>query len=467
MTDSTLKNALYRTLRGKPTPLFIFEDRAIPAASVWSGTRQWLNAMRTAGLDRGDRVVLALEPSPEWLMVALACLWDGYTLALACPGERPADAASSVQARLTISRRRNKPDRAGLPPKRFALDTPSTPPSERVALLLRTSGTTGEPRWIALSEANITAVLESHAPILADRPRTVLSVLPWHHAFGLVIDLLPAILGECTIVRDLSSGRDPEALLRLARQYECTSLSLVPMQVRALMRTNAGQALLRSLDSGTVGGAPVDAETAAFLGTTNLRPGYGLTEAGPGIALGTPGNWIAGAIGTPVGAEVGCETTIDAAGQLHFRGPNACLGEFENGILVPAPSGWRPTGDVVEPTADGSLRFLGRIDDDFKLGNGKMVRAAAAERALRRALPLIDVAVIPDGPDHIAVHATADEAAPRPKPDDIRAAIGPLGSRVRRVTMLASSDMPRTPKGAIDRRALANLELTEPIALAA
>jgi acyl-CoA synthetase (AMP-forming)/AMP-acid ligase II len=73
------------------------------------------------------------------------------------------------------------------------------------------------------------------------------------------------------------------------------------MQVRRLSEARGGMDLLRALRGGVVGGAPVDAELAALLAETRLRVGYGQTEAAPGVCLGAPGDWRAGAIGQPVG----------------------------------------------------------------------------------------------------------------------------------------------------------------------
>lgn len=451
MLHDSIKSTLYHALRERPLPLFVFEDRIIPAASVWTGARRWVALFRDAGLTPGQRVVLALDPGPAWLMVAVACLWEGLPLALACPQECPHDAAASTDARAIIAPGINEPDHHSGPPSTLALRSTSTEPTPQVSLLLRTSGTSGEPRWIALSETNILAVLQSHRHLADKRDGAHLSILPWHHAFGLIIDLIPQALAQRTIVRDPSAGRDANSILRLARQYDCTTTSLVPLQVRRLAASPEGVSLLRSLEAGIVGGAAVDGHTADLLATTRLRVGYGQTEASPGIALGAPGDWSTGCLGSPLG----CETSIDADGQLWFRGANACLGEFEDGVLLPAPDGWRATGDIVERAPDGTLRYLGRVDDDFKLGNGRMVRVAPLERRLVARLGLLDAVVVtPDG-DRLAL-CLVTGGGPRPLADDAIACLGQLGSLVSTIAVRTPDSLPRTPKGAIDRARLAS-----------
>ena len=458
MLHDSIKSTLYHALRECPLPLFVFEDRIIPAASVWTGARRWVRLFRDAGLEPGERVVLALDPSPAWLMVAVACLWEGLPLALACPQECPHDAANSTDARAIIAPAINTPDHHSGPPATLALRRTGTAPTPQVTLLMRTSGTSGEPRWIALSDTSIMAVLKSHAHLAEPRDGAHLSILPWHHAFGLIIDLVQQALARRTIVRDPSGGRDANSILRLARQYDCTTTGLVPLQVRRLVARPEGAAYLRSLEAGIVGGAAVDAATADLLAGTRLRVGYGQTEASPGIALGEPGHWSQGHLGRPLG----CDIRIDHRGELWFQGDNACLGEFEDGALLPAAAGWRSTGDLVERQPDGSLRFTGRIDDDFKLGNGRMVRVGAIEQRLVQRLGLLEAAVVsPDG-DRLALCLVTDNAH-RPSADDAIDCLGPLGPLVSTIAVRTPEQMPRTAKGALNRAALASeLRLTIP-----
>ena len=154
---------------------------------------------------------------------------------------------------------------------------------------------------MALSDANLHAVLSSHLPLLGLEGARVLSILPWTHAFGLIIDLLPALLAGGVVVRDPAGGRDPRSMADLLRRERITHLSGVPLAYRRLVEYTGDDSLLRQLRGGVVGGAAVTPSLAELLAGTHLRVGYGLTEASPGLSLGRPGEWVPYALGLPVG----------------------------------------------------------------------------------------------------------------------------------------------------------------------
>ena len=84
--QSNIRQILWDRLRLRGDPVFVFDVTTIPAASIWAGSRLWLNAAREAGLEPLDPVVLALPPSPAFLQVVVASLWDGWALTLVEPG---------------------------------------------------------------------------------------------------------------------------------------------------------------------------------------------------------------------------------------------------------------------------------------------------------------------------------------------------------------------------------------------
>lgn len=453
-------------LRGSAVPLLVMPRGLTTAASTWAGARLWMLALREAGLVPGDRIVCALPPGAGFLALLVACLWDGYAFAPVPAGEALAPLLETLDARLAVT----------TPPHDAAADgadvahvahvaeagQPALPlPALRTArggavpdvrLLLRTGGTTGTGRWIALSDDNLLAVLRSHVPHMALDGARVLSVLPWHHAFGLVLGVLAALLHADELIRDPAGGRDLAGLLALADEYEPTHLDLVPALAARLADDPRGSALLDRLRGGIVGGAAVQAPLAARLATTRLRVGYGQTEAAPGICFGEPGEW------RPrwLGRALGCEVRRDDDGVLAFRGANACIGEWRDGALVRLEAGtWRRTGDVVRATDDGGWTFEGRASDTFKLANGRMVEAAHWEAALRAAAPAIDEVVLhtPDG-DTLAIACSLREGATAPARSALVAALGPLGERLGEVRVVPPDAWARTLKGEVDRRRL-------------
>lgn len=445
-------------LRGRDATL-VLPEGIVTAASVGAAARLWCAALREAGLAAGDRIVCALAPGAGFLALLVASLRDGYAFAPVPPGEPLAPLLEALDARLAVAA-----EDEGAPhvARATATGAPALPlpaprptrgaPEPDVALLLRTGGTTGRGRWIALSIANVTAVLDSHAPHMALDGARVLSVLPWHHAFGLVLGVLAALRHADALTRDPHGGRDPDALVALAEAHDVTHLDLVPALADRLARTPGGSALLDRLRHGIVGGAAVHAPLAARLAATRLRVGYGQTEAAPGICFGEPGEWRARWLGRPLG----CEVRRDDDGVLAFRGPNACVGEWRDGALVRLdPRAWRRTGDVVLATADGGFTYEGRASDAFKLANGRLVEAAHWEGALRARCAGLDEVVLhtPDG-EALALVVSLRAGAALPPLDALRAPLGPLGDRLRAVRVVAPDAWARTLKGEVDRRRL-------------
>ena len=414
----------------------------VDAASLRADTTAWRSRLRAGGVRRGDRVVCALPAGSAFATLLLAGVEEGWTLA---PVPRTADAAveaDAVDARAVV----------GGDGVWFRDATLAPTPDAR--FLLATSGTTGAPRRIALSDTNITAVLDTHVGPLALGDAIMLSVLPWHHAFGLVLELLPALLSGATLMRDPSGGRDVASMLAVAgvstaRERPVTHLHAVPYTARLLAADPAGMRLLASLRGGLIGGAPVDAALADALGRTALRVGYGQTEASPGISLGVPGAWRAGTLGTALG----CRVRLGDDGVLEFRGPNACVGEWRSGMGLErfAPGRWVRTGDLAVAESDGGYTFVGRAAESFKLENGRYVAPLPIEAAVRVRFPMVREAVL-SSRDGVELLLALESERDAPSAAAIRPLLGALAGRPLRVVPVARDAWVRTPKGEIDRR---------------
>jgi long-subunit acyl-CoA synthetase (AMP-forming) len=226
----------------------------------------------------------------------------------------------------------------------------------------------------------------------------------------------------------------------------------VPLTIQRLVDHPDGMGFLRQLQGGIVGGAPVAAPLAEALGETRLRVGYGQTEASPGIALGAPGAWAANYLGRPLG----CDVHLDADGEIHFQGPNACVGFWgEDGLDRRAPDRTVATGDL--GTRDGDdLFFRGRTDDAFKLSNGKLVQAGAHEATLKEAFPELQDAFLftHDGTNLTLALLPRTSASP-PDPEALHSHLQSLAKRVHHVRVLDPASWQASKKGAVDRRAMA------------
>lgn len=164
-----------------------------------------------------------------------------------------------------------------------------------VAVMLYTSGTTGRPKGIPLSHANLLASAEavSEASQL-DRwegPRITLSAMPIAHIFGVAIMndqlMMPKRLAGNTLLVQMR-WFDTEPFMAHIQQHGCTSTAAVPTMLALILNhPNAGKYDLTSLAEVICGGAPLPVELAqAFMRRypCRIREVYGLTEA---AGLGT------------------------------------------------------------------------------------------------------------------------------------------------------------------------------------
>ena len=448
---------LYDRLRDEALPALIADGTITPAASLWTGSRLWVQAFRASELRAGDRLLLTLPPSTAFVQVLVAALWEGYTVALAPAGKDVAPLLETLDARAAVTTETAphawvSDEYAGPRSTPDALRSPDTARTPDVRFLMRTSGTTAHARWVALSDRNVLSVLASHLPHFSLQNARALSVLPWTHAFGLVLDLFPALLSGAELIRDPEGGRDPDQLIHLRNAWGATHLSAVPLTIQRLLDTSEGGSLLRRLRGGIVGGAPISGPLADRLADTALRVGYGQTEASPGIALGPPGEWAPHYLGRPVG----CSVEVAEDGELLFEGPNACVGIWRDGALDrAAPDRTVHTGDLVERDGD-DLFFRGRKDHSFKLSNGRLVRAGALEADLKTHFPDLRDALVftPEG-DDVAAALCLDAPDDAPPPDDaVRSVLGSLAPRLVWTTPVPPDAWSTYAKGTVDRRAM-------------
>ncbi len=437
----------------------IAAEGTFSATALHHGANDWSRALRRAGIARGDRVICALPNGPGFVQLLVACLADGVTLApvpitedvvplLAVLDARVAIAVASTHPHVAV------PSRNGGPPSGPLLARVASARTDAVAFLLRSSGTAGAARWIALSEGGVLATLESHLPRLGVDGASVLCILPWFHAFGLVLGLLPALLRSRRIVTPGDAARAHQELLALAQVHAVTNMSMVPLIAMRLASRPDGLVLLQSLTGGLVGGAPIDDSLAATLATTRLRVGYGQTEAGPGIMLGEPGEFRRAFLGRPVG----CSVRVDADGVLAFRGPSACTGYWQKGELISLDTDrWQRTDDLVTLPDDGAYTFVGRLSTTFKLANGKLVQAPQLEARIRQQLARISEIVL-TSTDGIGIDArySTHDAAPVDG-QELRRALGSIQVYLRSTTRVSGDAWPRTVKGEIDRQVLSRL----------
>jgi malonyl-CoA/methylmalonyl-CoA synthetase len=233
-------------------------------------------------------------------------------------------------------------------------------------LLVFTSGTTGTPKGVPLSHANLLATSASIevAWRWTEDDRLVLA-LPLFHVHGLGVGLHGTLLAGASAV--ILPRFEVDAVLDAVAAHEATLMFGVPtMWVRlAASPRLAEMAPLRLCVSGS---APLDPSTFAALADGIGSPvieRYGMTETGMLVSNPYEGERRAGSVGLALpGVEVqleGREGAGEPSAEILVRGPNV-FGGYLGGVGADAftPDGWFRTGDLGRADPDGYLRIVGR-----------------------------------------------------------------------------------------------------------
>ncbi len=449
------KNLLYNQLAEKPHPLFVFHDTVIPAATIWIGVRAWMKYFREIGLNNGDRILLAYPESPAFVHIVFAAIWEKLTLVILRPDTPDNALIETLDVRLVITSKISAysicPDTMGMPSGIIELRESQKQKYPEVRFILQSSGSTGNPKLVCLTEKGILSVIHTHSKAFESKSAVVLSILPWGHCFGLVLDLLISTFNAECIVRDMENGKNLDLICINAKKYNVSHLSSVPLVLERILQRPNGKSFLQSLASGIVGGAPISNLLAEHLKNTNLRVGYGQTEATPGICLGDRGVFFPNYIGNPLG----CEVKISEIGELLFRGENSFYGYWKLDAIETLPeNSWIQTGDIVEEKKEG-LFFSGRLDFSFKLPNGVMIHPEQIEENLKKKVKLISNCILFYNNGIYLLFSSDDNRQDGEIINLIRESIHPLLKNTSlTIKPLLSSEWILSPKGGIDRKAM-------------
>lgn len=451
-----LKDLLVEHLKEQAYPVFSFEEKVIPAASIWTASRAWVHFFRSQKITKGQRVVVKLTDSPAFLAVLVAGIWEHLCLCILPPNEEVDDkviffdAICSISNDSSASYNITSNDLLNPDAPHFKARLCKLPLYPDHQFILRSSGTTSNGRWSVLTKTSVESVLKSHLEELDfTDEEIVLSVLPWHHCFGLILDLLPALINNVELHRLGDGGKDLPALRSKINELESVRLNGVPLHFKRIAAISPE--ILSKIHDGIVGGAAIPKELAEILTGSNLRVGYGQTEASPGISLGKKGEFQENCLGYPLG----CEIIIDEKHQLHFKGPNRFAGYWTSQGFEKVTGSYIATGDLVHQNKEGFLRFKGRVDDRIKLLNGREIYPLELESKLRRLLPeRTDVVVLSINSGYISIALYAENNDQMHIENMIRDRLGKLSKFVKHLAYIDQTDWKKTPKGEIDRKHL-------------
>ncbi|MDF1801004.1 MAG: thioester reductase domain-containing protein, partial [Planctomycetota bacterium] len=366
---------------------------------------------------------------------------------------------------------------------RGELATPDTAPIDE-AFRVATSGSTGEPKWIAMGHGALAARIAGAQATYGWGPgHVVLHRIPLSFDAALLELLLPLLLGARVVLAE--DDRDPAAVLELAARESVTTLVGLASWLEVLLERRADLAGCGALSQLISGGEPIGPGFRRALGRLAVAPAvfnsYGPAEAcieatcrrlaggeldpsspPPSIGTALPGTraWVVDDRGRPVPLGVEGELVLAGAGLALGYVGDAATGGFRQG-----PSGERCyfTGDRARQRGDGALLFSGRADRQLKLSglrfDASEVEAALGEHpavaaaAVRQQGGLVAHLVLRQQVPASSLVAHARQLLPRP--------MRPSAWRVH-------AELPTLPSGKVDLQRLGTGEFAgEPLAMAA
>ena len=384
-----------------------------------------LAARLRARLQPGDLVGVALERGPDLLVALLAVLQSGAAylpLDPNYPAERLAFMLSDSGARLLLTSPGGLAGLAGGPPRRTLpellaevpapADAPTPPLSpDSLAYLLYTSGSTGQPKGVAITHRNLVNFLTSmqREPGITASDRLLAITTISFDIAGLEL-FLPLLSGATVVLADAYTTRDGRALLQLLKDERITMLQATPSTWQLLLAAGWEKSLpLVALS----GGEPLSLDLARQLlarcravwnmyGPTETTIWSSVQRIAPDAELITVGRPIANTQFYVLDAQLE-PVAPGSTGELYIGGEGVGRGYWQRPALtaerfVPDPFAPVPgrrlyaTGDEAVLLSSGEVQLRGRLDEQLKL-RGYRIEPGEIEANLTR-LDSISQAVV-------------------------------------------------------------------------
>jgi amino acid adenylation domain-containing protein len=439
----------------------VFDCRRLTYGEIESRANQLAHAMIARGLDRGDRVAIWLENSPEVVIALFAILKAGAVFVVLNPttkGNKAEYILNDCRARALVTDdsharllgaqwarvphlemawtvgRSEELDSRGTQVSsiRAVFDNKSfleSPGPKRaididLAALIYTSGSTGSPKGVMMTHLNMVSAATSITAYLENTSDDIiLNVLPLSFDYGLYQVLMAFKVGATLLLE--RSFTFPHLVLEGAVRERITGLPIVPTIASLLLQMELGRYDLSSLRYITSTAAALPTEHVRGLRerfpTVRIYSMYGLTECKrvsylppdqidirpTSVGRGMPNEHVY------VVDEEGREVSPGTIGELVVRGSNVMKGYWEDPAetakrLRPGPYPWEHvlyTGDLFRTDSEGYLYFVARTDDMIK-SRGEKVSPREIEDVLYGLDGVAEAAVV-GVPHPILGHAIA------------------------------------------------------------
>jgi len=340
-----------------------------------------------------------------------------------------------------------------------------------LAVILYTSGTTGQPKGAELTHANLAGNARTTAETLLESggDDVIMGCLPLFHVFGLTCGLNTAVLRGSLLT--LLPRFDGAAALSVIERDKVTIFEGVPTMFAGMLHSeDAGRHDVSSLRLCVSGGSAMPVEVMRSFeeqfGCIILE-GYGLSETSPVASFNHPhAERKPGSIGTPIaGVEMrlldddGKDVAAGQVGEIAIRGENVMKGYWQRAEETAAaiPDGWFRSGDLARQDDDGYYFIVDRKKEMIIRG-GYNVYPREIEEALYEHPAVAEVACVgiphPDLGEEV-VAAVALKPGASAEPDELRAFVKERVAAYKypRHVWLVDA-LPKGPTGKILRRAV-------------
>lgn len=290
---------------------------------------------------------------------------------------------------------------------------------DETAVLVYTSGTTGNPKGVMISFSNIYSQMRDFEKLMKlSKNNTLLSILPLNHLLELNVGFFGMLYMGAKIV--YIKTLNPKELASAMKEKQVTHMIVVPLVAKMLknsvdkqikklpesqqkifhfmyglakyMPRRVRRLMFKSIIDGfggkfecfISGGAPLEADIAEFFERIGIPAfeGYGLTETSPVISTNEYKNHKIGTVGKPLPS---VSVKLSEQGEILVQGPNVMQGYYNKPEMtaeVIDEDGWFHTGDIGEIDKNGFIKITGRIKNMIVLGGGKKIFPEEVEAVL-------------------------------------------------------------------------------------
>ena len=470
--------------------------RRVSYGDLLGKAKGFAGVLRDVGLARGERVAILLENSPEYVIACFGALMAGgvvVPLGQQITGRRLATILNDCRPAVLVAPHLLIKSFAEIPEVR---DARCVIPAQRLcegsepvgdpcceelsgndlALLLYTSGTTGEPKGVMLTHRNLTANAESIVEYLglSDSDK-VMVVLPFHYSYGNSLLTTHLMVGASLVLENRFVF--PNLVLDRIREEQVTGFAGVPSTFAILLnRSNLRNSAFPSLRYVTQAGGAMSPKLARELREalpgTDVYIMYGQTEATARLAYLDPSESIrkAGSIGKAIPGvritlrkEDGAFASPGEVGEIVAEGENVMAGYWNNpdGTTAVLKDGCLRTGDLARADEEGFLYIVGRRSEMIKTG-GHRVSPKEIEEVIS-AMPGVHETAVVGVPDEMLGQAIRAFVVREPggsvsMKDVLKHCAKNLEPFLVPHDVVFPDELPKSPTGKVDRAGLKRWE---------